>query len=339
MVESGQPVMFVASHDLLGYAILNGMQIVGKGPADPGGNGLPDAWEILYFGGTNLTTAAADPDSDYLSNLREYQLGLNPMLASSMFDGINDSDRSEIVWSDDQSPPRAYEGSYNEGFNWTNSWWDGDGWGGSTIYPYSGSMMHVTDLVSGDEHGHWFNSGAVNIRCNTGDVLIVYINIDSSYPPDEVMLSWYGVGGSDADGEHRAYWGANLLAYGVDGTASRFHVGDLPTTGQWVRLEVPASAVGLEGKVVTGMAFNLFGGRAAFDRAGKFIPDLDANGLLDTWERSYFGHIGVDPNADPDGDGLSNRQEYILHTNPTKAATTTGGSTINLQIYTPLGKP
>jgi hypothetical protein len=36
-----------------------------------------------------------------------------------------------------------------------------------------------------------------------------------------------------------------------------------------VRLAVPASAVGLEGRTLNGMAFTLYGGRAAFDHAGK----------------------------------------------------------------------
>jgi hypothetical protein len=34
------------------------------------------------------------------------------------------------------------------------------------------------------------------------------------------------------------------------------------------------------------------------------------------WERKYFGHTGVDPNADADGDGQSNREEYLADTNP-----------------------
>ncbi len=36
-----------------------------------------------------------------------------------------------------------------------------------------------------------------------------------------------------------------------------------------MRLEVPASAVGLEGKTVNGMAFSLYDGRATWDKAGK----------------------------------------------------------------------
>jgi hypothetical protein len=46
-------------------------------------------------------------------------------------------------------------------------------------------------------------------------------------------------------------------------------MGSLPLTGQWVRLEVPAIQVGLEGKTLNGMAFTLYGGRATWDYAGK----------------------------------------------------------------------
>ena len=53
--------------------------------------------------------------------------------------------------------------------------------------------------------------------------------------------------------------------------------------------------------------------------------DTDGNGLPDIWEQLYFGHIGVDPNADADGDGLSNLQEYKYHTNPTKVDTDADG--------------
>ena len=78
------------------------------------------------------------------------------------------------------------------------------------------------------------------------------------------MLSW------NADGwEHRAYWGSNAINYGTDGTAGRHYVGPLPASGQWVRLEVSASVVGLEGQTLSGMGFSLFDGRATWDKAGK----------------------------------------------------------------------
>jgi len=46
------------------------------------------------------------------------------------------------------------------------------------------------------------------------------------------------------------------------------------------------------------------------------LEDLDGNGLLDAWERLFFGRTGVDPSADPDGDGLDNLAEHKAGTNP-----------------------
>lgn len=52
--------------------------------------------------------------------------------------------------------------------------------------------------------------------------------------------------------------------------------------------------------------------------AGEPTPpeDSDENGLPDAWEYSWFDQIGVDPNADPDGDGYNNLREHVAGTNP-----------------------
>jgi hypothetical protein len=47
--------------------------------------------------------------------------------------------------------------------------------------------------------------------------------------------------------------------------------------------------------------------------------DADSDGLPDAWEIQYFGSINdprATPNADPDGDGFTNLQEYYAGTNP-----------------------
>ena len=45
--------------------------------------------------------------------------------------------------------------------------------------------------------------------------------------------------------------------------------------------------------------------------------DTDGDDIPDRWESQYFGSItGGNPNADPDGDGRSNLQEFVAGTNP-----------------------
>ncbi|MBE7500043.1 MAG: hypothetical protein HS113_06970 [Verrucomicrobiales bacterium] len=52
-------------------------------------------------------------------------------------------------------------------------------------------------------------------------------------------------------------------------------------------------------------------------------PDSDEDGLLDSWEWHYFGNLLQTPEGDPDGDGLSNGEEYAsqLNTNPNDSDT------------------
>ena len=51
-------------------------------------------------------------------------------------------------------------------------------------------------------------------------------------------------------------------------------MGALPSPGQWVRLEVPARIVDLEGRSIKGMSFSVHGGRVTWDAAGK-MSDAD----------------------------------------------------------------
>lgn len=52
---------------------------------------------------------------------------------------------------------------------------------------------------------------------------------------------------------------------------------------------------------------------------GVDLTDADGNGLPDSWEIANFGAVGVNPNADPDGDGINNLTEYIVGSNPNSA--------------------
>jgi hypothetical protein len=113
-------------------------------------------------------------------------------------------------------------------------------------------------------HEHFFQNASQTLTIGVGDTLYAYIYVDPANPPSEIMLSW----NTGSSWEHRAYWGANLINYGLNGTPSCRYMGPVPATGQWIKLQVPASQVGLEGTTVSGMSFSLYNGRATWDAAG-----------------------------------------------------------------------
>lgn len=48
--------------------------------------------------------------------------------------------------------------------------------------------------------------------------------------------------------------------------------------------------------------------------------DSDGDGLADLWELNFFGSLQLHGDADPDGDGASNREEFLAGTLPGDAS-------------------
>jgi hypothetical protein len=160
---------------------------------------------------------------------------------------------TDQVWVDDDIPANAQ--LLGAGITWTTT----------APTPFSGTRSR---RVAGQEGPHQHSIVKLPPRfIEPGEVLYAYVWLDPADPPQQVMLQWY-----DGTWEHRAYWGANRLDEGVNGTPSRLRMGALPQPGEWVRLEVPAADVGLAGSAVTGMAFTLYDGAAAWDRTGRRLP-------------------------------------------------------------------
>lgn len=165
--------------------------------------------------------------------------------------------RAETIWVDDELPAGASPSGQGEGWTWIRT----------QPEPLSGRKAHRSDLVAG-LHQHFFQGAKSPLFVSVGDRLFAHVYLDPRHLPRQIMLQWH-----DGTWEHRAYWGENLIPFGNDGTVSRQFIGLLPSAGRWVRLEVPAALVGLEGRPVNGMAFTLWDGTATWDCAGKRSSD------------------------------------------------------------------
>ena len=55
------------------------------------------------------------------------------------------------------------------------------------------------------------------------------------------------------------------------------------------------------------------------------VPDLDGDGLSDTWEKRFFGNMARDGSGDFDGDGINDLSEYRNGTNPAADNRLAGG--------------
>jgi hypothetical protein len=114
---------------------------------------------------------------------------------------------------------------------------------------------------------HHFHGAEKRAVLAEGDRLYAWVHLDPENPPMQVMLQFH----VDGTWEHRAVWGEDKISFGGVGTDREAHrqMGDLPATGEWVRLEVDPAAVGLgPGRIVDGMAYTQFGGLAHWDEAG-----------------------------------------------------------------------
>ncbi|MCC5789574.1 MAG: glycoside hydrolase family 9 protein [Opitutales bacterium] len=169
--------------------------------------------------------------------------------------GDGDTNDGEVVETTTWFNAGLPEGAVGSGWNWV----------GSNPAPYSGALSHRSQLAAG-QHEATFNWAWDTLAVEAGESLFAYVYLDVANPPSQILISL-----NSGNWEHRAYWGENRINQGIDGTASRRHLGDLPAAGGWVRLEIPADQVDLEGRTVRGMTFSLFNGRASLDSVGKGI--------------------------------------------------------------------
>lgn len=187
-------------------------------------------------------------------------------------------EREEFVWIDDSLPPNATPEA--SGDEYASGW----RWVGAPDHPVLSGNVATLRQARGARVAQHFFTGADPVTISEGDVLFAHVYLDPNALPKQVMLQF-----NDGDWEQRAYWGdSGAIKFGKENSASKKRVGDLPSPGQWVRLEVPAADVGLTpGTKLNGWAFTQAGGNVYWDKAGIVTQNaarLASLKALEAWE-------------------------------------------------------
>jgi RHS repeat-associated protein len=149
----------------------------------------------------------------------------------------------DTVWVGDTLPTGASIGNtWGYGMVWTT---DQAADGTKSLYkPYYGST-NILNLSAIDN---------LNQTLGNGQSFVAYVLSSSCVPPREIRFKVDSVG---------FYWGG-----GMADDASFIRIGNLPTPGQWTRLEVPLSQLGISPGTVSRLELSYLDGQVWFDHIG-----------------------------------------------------------------------
>ncbi|MCX7748374.1 MAG: hypothetical protein N2645_16040 [Clostridia bacterium] len=165
------------------------------------------------------------------------------------------------------------------------------------------SQYNVSEIKSG-LHQHAFENAARKMKINAGDHIFVHVYLPSGNMPTELMLQFK----QNGSWNHRAYWGADNINLGTNGTSSKKYMGALPTAGTWATLVIPAREVGLENTSIDGIAITLNDGQIYWDKVGAYrgnsttkllacetytYDDANANGLYQKITKVIQGDVNA----------------------------------------------
>jgi hypothetical protein len=176
---------------------------------------------------------------------------------------------------------------------------------GANRFAYGANLGWIdwrADTNNGAVIGEYVCSGYI-YSANVG-----WINLGNGAPTNDIYYqnssaNDFGVN-QDGLGNLRGYaWGANI---------------------GWLAFEkAGAPKVDLASGKLSGYAWSANCGWISLSNAIAYVQtdtipqgNRAPNGLPIAWLLTYFGTTNVDANADPDGDGMSNWEEYLAGTNP-----------------------
>jgi Bacterial TSP3 repeat len=184
----------------------------------------------------------------------------------------------------------------------------------------------ATTINTNNAYAYGANIGWINARADGGTNGAVIGEFYCSGYIYAANVGWISLGVSNGPVNGYSYsnilsndWGVNNAGGGqLSGMAYSANIG-------WITFEQTFGqprVVLLTGNL-TGYAYSANCGWISLSNSAAVLQTdsispgpLDVNGLPVAWEKEFFGTTNINVNADPDGDGMSNAQEYQAGTNP-----------------------